>query len=469
MTSTGCRADRLHASFRDPSGFLFRRDGVLYRQINQSYQTHYDLLLTSGLYNELVGANRIVPHEEVTKPVELSESAYRVIQPRELPFISYPYEWCFSQLKDAALLTLQVLKTAMSRDMVLKDASAYNIQMMDGHPVLIDTLSFERYVEGKPWIAYRQFCQHFLAPLALMSLKDIRLGQLLRCHIDGIPLDLASRLLPARTLATFSLGLHIHAHARSQSRYADRPQQIRRTRSGFSRRSFEGLIDSLKSAVRKLKCPTVRGEWTDYYQSQHNYSDDGLENKEAVLAELLAAVPPGIVWDLGANTGRFSRIARHRASFTVAWDVDPTCVEINYQQVLRDREQDLLPLLLDLTNPSSGTGWANEERTSFMRRGPATTILALGLIHHLAIANNVPLDRIAALLADLCQWLVIEFVPKEDSQVQKMLATREDIFDEYHADGFQAAFSSRFGIEKVVPIDRINRTMYLMKSRNENP
>ncbi len=466
MTSTGCSEDCRHASFRDPSGFLFRRDGVLYRQINSSYQSHYELLLNCGLYDELVRAGQMVPHDEAAIPAEVTDGAYRVIQPHELPFISYPYEWCFSQLKDAALLTLDVQKKALARGMVLKDASAYNVQMMDGHPVLIDTLSFEQYVEGRPWVAYRQFCQHFLAPLALMSRRDIRLGQLLRCYIDGIPLDLASRLLPKRTFLTFTLGLHIHAHARSQRRYADRPKQIRRARAGFSRRSFIGLIDSLESAVKKLTCPAVRGEWSDYYASQHNYAEEGLEKKEAVIEDLLADVPVGVVWDLGANTGRFSRIAQRRASLTVAWDVDPTCVELNYRQVLRDREEDLLPLWLDLTNPSGGTGWANVERMSFMRRGPVDTALALGLIHHIAIANNVPLDRIAAFLADLCRWLVIEFVPKEDSQVQRMLSTRQDIFNNYHAEGFQAAFNKRFTVEKIVPIDGIKRTIYLMKTRN---
>ncbi len=203
----------LASSFRDPSGFLFSRSGTLYRQVNQSYRTHYEALMSSGLYQELVKSGRLVVHQLADIPAEIPELAYQVIQPVRIPFISYPYEWSFSQLKDAALCTLAIQKTALEKGMSLKDSSAYNIQFHQGQPTLIDTLSFEVYREGEPWIAYRQFCQHFLAPLALMAYVDIRLSQLLRTYVDGIPLDLASRLLPRRTKYNLALATHIHLHA----------------------------------------------------------------------------------------------------------------------------------------------------------------------------------------------------------------------------------------------------------------
>ncbi|MEN6436739.1 MAG: SAM-dependent methyltransferase, partial [Anaerolineaceae bacterium] len=187
------------ASFRDPSGFLFWSDGILYRQVNVSYQTHYDALMQSGLYAQLIKRGHLVRHEEVDQKPAYPEIAYKVIAPEKVSFISYPYEWSFSELRDAALLTLEVCNLALEKGLVLKDASAYNIQFVDGRPVLIDTLSFEKYQEGAPWVAYRQFCQHFLAPLALMAYTDIRLSQLMRVYIDGIPLDLASKLLPGST------------------------------------------------------------------------------------------------------------------------------------------------------------------------------------------------------------------------------------------------------------------------------
>ncbi|RPJ80266.1 MAG: SAM-dependent methyltransferase, partial [Acidobacteria bacterium] len=204
------------SSFRDPSGFLFWRDGTLYRQVNVAYRDDYCRLIDSSLYDSLVAARLLIPHEEV--PVEAARpgEAYKVIRPEPVDFVSYPYEWCFSQLKDAALATLAIQKKAIGFGMSLKDASAYNVQFHAGRPVLVDTLSFETYKEGRPWPAYRQFCQHFLAPLTLMSRTDVRLAQLLRTNIDGVPFVLASRLQPFRTRFMFSTLAHIHLHARSQ-------------------------------------------------------------------------------------------------------------------------------------------------------------------------------------------------------------------------------------------------------------
>jgi len=209
--------ERIGASFRDPSGFLFKRDGVLYRQVNTSYRKAYNHLISSGLYDALAASHKMVAHTETNDPPAEPDRAYKVIQPELIPMISYPYEWSFSEIKDAALLTLDVGRMALQNNMILKDASAYNIQFLDGKPILIDTLSFDIYHEGQLWDGYRQFCQHFLAPLALASLVDIRLIQLMRVYIDGIPLDLASELLPGKTkFGTGGLNIHIHMHARAE-------------------------------------------------------------------------------------------------------------------------------------------------------------------------------------------------------------------------------------------------------------
>ena len=222
MKKTTTNKTRAHnASFRDPSGFLFTHDGVLYRQVNQIYAEDYKKLMDSGLYAKLVKAGLLIPHTEVELEAADPTLAFKVLRPERVPFISYPYEWSFGQLKDAALATFSIQKRALKLGMSLKDASAYNIQLVGGKPTLIDTLSFEIYKEGEPWVAYRQFCQHFLAPLALMAYRDIRLSQLLRVYIDGIPLDLASELLPGRTRWIIGLASHIHLHASAQKRYAD--------------------------------------------------------------------------------------------------------------------------------------------------------------------------------------------------------------------------------------------------------
>ncbi len=466
MTTSYNRNRRLGASFRDPSGFLFTREGVLYRQVNQAYQAHYDQLMSSKLYGKLVDAGLLISHEEVSLAAEEPQSAYRVIKPERLRFISYPYEWSFSQLKDAALATLAIQKHALDAGMVLKDASAYNIQFHNGKPTLVDTLSFEAYHEGEPWVAYRQFCQHFLAPLALMGTTDVRLSQLLRVYIDGIPLDLASRLLPWQTRYNLGLGTHIHLHASAQKRYAGKATTATQTTRKMSTLSFMGLMDSLESTIQKLAWQPAGTEWGDYYTaSASHYSPAAFTGKKELVSRLLERIQPASVWDLGANTGEFSRLASAKGAHTIAFDIDPAAVEHNYTSMKRGKETHLLPLVMDFTNPSPSIGWHNRERQSLVERAPADSLMALALIHHLAISNNVPLPMLAAYLCELGHWLIIEWVPKDDSQVQKLLASRQDIFSTYHQEGFEAAFGEFFTIHEKHPVQESPRVLYLMETR----
>jgi len=461
MTARGTD-EPLPGSFRDPSGFVFRQDGVLFRAVTGWYRKEYDRLMNSGLYAALVKEEQLVAHEEVSGILPDRSDLFRTLRPEPVPFISYPYEWCFSQLKDAALLTLAIEQRALEFGMSLKDASAYNIQFRSGRPVLIDTLSFEDHPEGEPWVAYRQFCQHFLAPLALMSHTDVRLSQLLRVYIDGIPLDLASRLLPGSTKLSLALGTHIHLHARSQAHYADKAARPSGRR--MSRMAFMGIINSLEKAVKGLNWKPTGTEWAEYYD-ETNYSGSAFAEKERLVGDYVARVNPKTVWDLGANTGRFSRIPAHQGILTIASDIDPAAVERNYQDCRRSREQYLLPLVLDLANPSPGLGWQNRERLSFIERGPADAVFALALIHHLAIGNNLPLGHVARFCASIGRDLIVEFVPKSDSQVQRLLATREDVFPDYTRDGFEHAFAECFETRDRSAIQGSERILYLMTRR----
>jgi len=451
-------------SFRDPSGFIFRVDGQIYRQVNDCYKDDYDLLMGSGLYDKLVEEELLIPHEEVDTAIAAKTNlVYKVIKPRKIPFISYPYEWSFDQLKDAAIVTLRIQKLAMEYGMTLKDSSAYNIQFMDGRPVFIDSLSFEKYEEGKPWVAYRQFCQHFYAPLSLMSKFDVRLNQLLRVYIDGIPLDLASKMLPASTYLNFSILSHIHLHAKSQLKYAEK-QDAPATSVHMSRQRLIAFLDYLEAGVRKLEWKNANTEWGDYYNNT-NYTTEGMKHKEQIVSDYIDRINPKSVWDLGANIGNFSRLASKRGISTVSFDIDPSAVNQNYLFAKKNREKNLLPLLQDLTNPSSNIGWANEERMSLINRGPADMVMALALIHHLVISNNVPFHSVAGFLSGLCQTLIIEFVPIHDSQVQKLLVSRKNIFSDYSQDNFEKQFGLFFDImdsRKVIDSDRV---IYLMQSR----
>ncbi len=455
-------ADRIAASFRDPSGFLFTRNGVLYRQINKSYAQDYSLFMGSGLYESLVKSGLLVPHEEVDEGPEEPANCFKVIRPQKVGFISYPYEWSFSQLKDAALATLAVQRRVMKHGLSLKDASAFNIQFHEGKAILIDTLSFEAYKEGEPWVAYRQFCQHFLAPLALMANVDVRLSQLFRNHIDGIPLDLASRLLPLRTRLNFGLLTHIHLHAGAQARYAGR--KIASSKAGMNRQALIGLLDNLKNTVQALDWKPVGTDWADYYTFT-NYTESAFEEKRRIINGWVDRIQPSSVWDLGANTGLFTRIASEKGIPSISFDIDPAAVEKNYRRVKAEKEKKILPLVMDLTNPSPSLGWNNHERDSLAARGPADMVFALAIIHHLAISNNVPLPELAKFFHDLGKWLVIEFVPKSDSQTQKLLASRLDIFDQYVLVEFERCFEKRFFIREKVAIKGSERYLYLLERR----
>jgi hypothetical protein len=460
--TTQPNSGQIPASFRDPSGFLFSRGGVLYRQVNRVYADEYARLMDSGLCERLVKAGLLIPHTEVDQPPLESEAYFKIIQPERVPFISYPYEWSFGQLKSAALATLSIQKRALKAGMSLKDASAYNIQFVRGKATLIDTLSFELYKEGEPWVAYRQFCQHFLAPLALMALRDVRLSQLLRVYIDGVPLDLASGLLPARTKFNFGLLTHIHIHAGAQKRYAG--EEVKSRRGSMSKQAMIGLIENLEATIRRLEWKPAGTAWGNYYEIT-NYSDSAFEHKKQLVSEWSARLKPALAWDLGANNGAFSRVAGENSSFVVSFDIDPAAVEQNYQLSKKANEQNILPLLLDLTNPSPALGWANRERDSFGQRGPADLVLALAVIHHLAISNNAPLPQVAEFFAETGKWLVIEFVPKSDSQTQKLLASRADIFPNYTREGFETAFRERFNLREAVEIREAERVLYLMERK----
>jgi len=453
------------SSFRDPSGVLFLFKNQLYRRIHNCYKEDYDRVMDSGLYETLIKDNLLIPHDEVTIDGIDSTNIYKIIKPEFIDFISHPYEWSFSQLKDAALLTLKIQKTALDYGMSLKDCSAYNIQFVRGRPIFIDTLSFERYKDGRPWVAYRQFCQHFLAPLALMGLKDVRLNQFMRIYIDGIPLDLTSSLLPVKTWMNFGILFHIHLHARSQKRYKDR--FIKKEKYRMSRSSLISLIDNLISSVRRLRWSGEGTEWSDYYKIS-NYSERAMESKVKAFKEIIDSFEPGIVWDLGANDGFFSRIIAKKAIYVISFDMDPACVEKNYLKCKEDNEKNILPLLMDLTNPSPDIGWQNTERMSFLRRSSADTVVALALIHHLCISNNIPFEKLAIFFKKISHFLIIEFIPETDSQVKRLMSCMDIDYPNYTREVFEKVFSKYFFIHKTFHITESERIIYFMEKISQD-
>lgn len=452
----------IFGSFRDPNGFVFLKDDQIYRQISLTYKEDYDYLISSGLYKKLVDSDLLIAHTETQACAENSDSAYKIIKPEIIPFISYPYEWCFSQLKEAALATLEIQKTALDFGMILKDATAYNIQFKNGKPLFMDTLSFQRYREGQPWDAYRQFCQHFIAPLALMSSLDVRLNQLSRNFIDGLPLDLASSLLPLKTRFKTSLLTHIHFHSLAQRFYTNRP--LKSNRNKLSRFGLYALIDNLKTAIESLKWKPAGFGWPGYYK-ETNYSPEAMQHKEKVIVDFLFRIKPTLVFDVAANTGFFSRIASRDNIQIVSFDSDYSVVEQNYLECKKNNEKNILPLVIDITNPSPGVGWANKERMAFFGRSRVDVIMVLAFVHHLVIEYNIPFKEIASFFQKNCKFLIIEFVPKNDSKAKLLLANREGAFDDYNRQSFEHIFRQYFEIESFVEVRGSERALYLLKSK----
>jgi hypothetical protein len=400
----------------------------------------------------------------VAADLAATPDAVAVIRPRELDVISYPYEWCFSELREAALLTLELQQRALAVGMRLRDASAYNVQFDRGRPILIDSLSFEVADPTEAWPAYRQFCEHFLAPLALTAYRDARCGLMLRDFIDGIPLDLAAALLPWRTRLRPGLLAHLHVHAGAQRRGAaasapGSPAARRR----MTKLGHEALLDNLRRTVESLRWEP-RGAWVEY-GTQTSYTPAGAEAKRSTVERMVASSGARTVWDLGANVGTYSSVAAGEGRKVLAFDQDAGSVERHWRTLTPEARASVLPLVMDLSNPSPALGWALEERRSLVDRGPADLIMALALVHHLAIGNNVPLPMIASLFASLGRWAIVEFVPKEDPMTQRLLASRPDIFPDYTLDGFRTAFAARFRIHEETPIADSLRTLFLLERR----
>lgn len=419
----------------------------MFRHIDSSALDSFLAYEQSGLKDCLESVGRVVK----AGPVVEAGSGY-VTEVEKVHPIVYPYEWGFSQYKAAALLTLDIAERALERGLILKDASAYNVQFRENQPVFIDLLSFEPYKEGQPWQAYGQFCRHFLAPLALASKVDIRLLTLSRQHIDGIPLDLAAALLPHSSKVNGGLLTHIHLHAKATHKVTA-PQ-----RNSIPKLTLLALIDSLRRTVQHLSWKP-QGIWANYYD-ETNYDNEAAESKRRIVDTQLSELTGcATCLDLGANDGSYSKIARERGLGCTLCDGDYGALESAFASGIG------VAVFTDLANPSPSQGWSGVERLSFFQRLKCDVVLALALLHHLRIGNNTPLRMIAEMLAELGPNLIIEFVPKDDSQVQRMLSSRDDIFADYTEAGFQEAFAQSFEFVRSDRISRSTRSVHLLKRR----
>jgi hypothetical protein len=456
------------ASFRDPAGCIVHHEGEVYRLITPQGFAGFQSFHNSPLAQQLISQDFILDYTIIEKPPFEIPQGHLVIKHTKIPFISYPYEWSFSQLKDAARLTLQIQALALEHGFSLKDATFFNVQFHQGKPSFIDILSFEK-LTAPPWVAYKQFCEHFLAPLALIAFLTPRILKMLTGFIDGIPLELAAQMLPLRARFKMGLLMHLFIHASQQKKYAD----LTPTQNTTSKNAAQGIIQkkaivaSLLKTIESLSLPLKKSEWLDYAASNNNYSQGAEEHKKQLVKNWIAEVKPHSVWDFGGNIGVYSRLASTQNIPTFCFDIDPYCVEANYLHVKQNCEAHLLPLYMDLANPSANVGWAHTERASLTHRGPADLLFALALIHHLRITNNIPLEHIARYFAEQTKYLICEFIPKSDSMVQKLLSRKADVYDDYTLESFEKIFLNYFTIIHKESIKDSQRTLFLLKTNHD--
>ncbi|MBI4647867.1 MAG: SAM-dependent methyltransferase [Bacteroidia bacterium] len=449
------------ASFRDSSGFVFIDNGEIYRTIADCYREHYEHLISSGLYENLCTRGLLISHQEVNTKLLQDKNIYKILKPQTIQFISYPYEWCFSQLKDAALCTLEIQKTAIGHGMTLKDASSFNIQFHEGRAMLIDSLSFEKYNEGSPWSAYLQFCEHFLAPLALMHYVDQRLQSMLVSHIHGIPLEMVSQMFPFRSRLHPGIYLHILLHSRFKTKYAQKKITQYKNRT-ISKKQLLGLIYSIESTVKSLKLKHSETIWTAYNEDNEPvYS----ESKKQIIKYFISLSKPSVLLDLGANNGEYSFSVSDSLTSIIAIDNDHQCIERFYNRIKAENKINMLPLVIDISNPSPSLGWRNKERESFIARIKPDMILCLALLHHLVISNHLQFEMLAEFFSTIAKWLIIEWIPEDDNRLKILTQNRTDDISYYCLQNFEHCFSLYFSLEKQCRIKNSVRILYLMKRK----
>lgn len=455
-------------SFRDPLSRVFSDvDGVaVWRGLAAEALADYQALASTAFFPAALQRGDIVATRLEPGVSPLAGDWAGVLRHDRIGVLSYPYEWSFEMLRDAARLQLALSRQALAEEMTTKDASSYNIQFVGSKPVFIDVGSFERLRKGEPWAGYRQFCELFLNPLYLQALCDVPFQPLLRSNVHGISPALAAALLGRRGRWHKGVFTHVRLQARAERKYADveREESLRAEvkRVGFGPKLIDAQLANLQRAVERLPWRQQSSTWSDYGDRAH-YTDRDLQAKESFVAAAVAkAGRRDLVLDLGANDGRFSQVSVDAgAASVVAVDSDGVVIDRLYRRLRANDERRILPLVLDLSDPSPALGWRSRERPSFVDRVRPDLTLCLAVVHHLALTNTVPLDEIADFLADFGAALVVEFPHRDDVMAKRLLARkRSGLFDSYDVSNWELALQRRFAVRERLVLPSGTRTLY---------
>ncbi|MEA2135863.1 MAG: hypothetical protein QOC68_3772 [Solirubrobacteraceae bacterium] len=454
-------ASREPGSFRDPESRVFYAGGEVYRALSPEGLEDFETLASSGLLDDprIVGTELA---EDVPAADVLTKEVAAVLRHERIPFLSYPYEWTFSMLKDAALLQLDLLLAALDHDLILKDATPYNVQFGGARPVFIDVGAFERLREDELWVAYRQFCMLYLYPLLLQAIKGVSFQSRLRGSIDGITPAEMRALMSFRDRFRRGFTTNVFLRARLEQRDVASPAGIKSElrRPGLGKQLVLANVRKLRKLVTTLEWNPPEGVWVTY--GEHNtYTDEDARLKDEFVRAIATSRSWPLVWDLGCNTGRHSRIAAEGARHVVAIDADQGPVELLYRELRDAGDERILPLTMNIADPSPGLGWRGRERKPLLARGRPDLVLALALVHHVAIGANVPVREFVDWLATLGAAVVIEFPTREDPMVQKLLGRkREGLHPDYEREFFERCLHEAFDVRRSEHLGSATRILY---------
>ena len=450
MTTTASRNPE-PASFRDPDArVVYSAEGEVLRELSPRARDDWAALSQASFFRHAADEGRVVATEEVSPGL---------LRHERIPFVSYPYEWPFEMLREAALLLLSLLEEALAEDFVLKDGTPYNVQWRGTEPVFVDVGSFERLRPGEPWAGYRQFCTLFLYPLLLQAYRGIPPQAWLRGSLEGIEPVEARALLPR-----FGRGVltHVVLHDRLEAKHAHRSGEVREElkASGFRKELIQANVRRLGKLVGRLRPKRGRSTWAGYRETAP-YEPEDAARKERFVREAGRA---RLAWDLGCNDGRFARAVE--AEHVVAVDGDERVAGELYSALRAEGSRWILPLVVDLADSSPGLGWRGVERKRLEERGRPDLVLCLALVHHLAIGRNLPLAELVGWLRGLEARLVIEFADRDDPMVKRLLsAKRAETHESYGRDAFERSLGERFEVERREELGSGTRRLYLARPR----
>lgn len=451
-------------SFRDPLSRVFVGPDAVVRAFTDAGKADLDAVWQKKSVQAALASGDLISSTMV-EPSSAGLAgpwAAAMTHPR-VPFISYPYEWTFSMLRDAALLQLRLTRAALADGVGLKDATPYNVQFIGSRPQFIDAGSFEVRRKSDPWYGYRQFCEMFLYPLMLQSYLGVGFQPFVRGAVNGISPDTMRKLLPASLRHPRKGRLtHVVLHAAAQSRFADSDTDVKKeaAKAGMSAAVLDATLRKLEKLVGSLTLGDRKSTWSEYTERAH-YTENSLDEKERFVRDAVAWSPRRLVFDIGCNDGRFSHIASAHTDHVVAMDADPLVVDRLYNSLRSQGNEKILPLYVDMSDSGGGIGWRGRERPGVFDRGQPDIVLYLAVIHHVAITFNIPVSAQLDMLADLSPEIVIEMPHADDPMVRKLLTNkREGIHSDFTLDEFERLLNERFTVRSRMLLSSGTRTIF---------